>query len=119
MNDDLNTPIVLSYLFEAAKTINLLHEGKETFATKDLDELKDVFKTFLFDILGLSDSSNSGVGEGNDDAYKGAVDLLLSLRMEAKNKKDWGTSDRIRNELAQMGIEVKDTKDGFEWKRVR
>jgi cysteinyl-tRNA synthetase len=119
MNDDLNTPIVLSHLFDAVKTVNQLHDGKETLDAKGLDELKDVFKTFLFDILGLTNSTNTGTGTTNDDAYKGAVDLLLSLRMEAKNNKDWGTSDRIRNELAQMGIEVKDTKDGFEWKRVR
>ena len=96
----------------------MLHEGKETLTADNLDELKNVFKTYLFDILGLSASDKTDVGE-YDDAYKGAVDLLLSLRMEAKNNKDWGTSDRIRNELAQMGIEVKDTKDGFEWKRVR
>lgn len=119
MSDDLNTPIVLSHLFEAVKTINLLHERKESITAEALKELKDVFNTFLFDILGLVPSAGFGANENNDDAYRGAVDLLLSLRMEAKKNKDWTTSDRIRNELAQMGIEVKDTKDGFEWKRVR
>ncbi len=119
MNDDLNTPIVLSHLFEAVKAINLLNEGKASVSSDDLSELKDVFKTYLIDILGISSTSVSEASTGDDDAYKGAVDLLLSLRMEAKQNKDWSTSDRIRNELANMGIEVKDTKDGFEWKRVR
>lgn len=118
MNDDLNTPVVLSHLFEATKAINLVHDGKGSFNDTDLEELKSVFSLYLFTILGLTDSATGQTGETAGEAYKKAVDLLLNLRMEAKQKKDWATSDKIRNELAAMGIEVKDTKDGFEWKYV-
>ena len=118
MNDDLNTPIVLSHLFEATKVINLVHDGKASLNEVDLEELKAVFSLYMFNILGLTDSTTGQAGQTAGEAYKKAVDLLLNLRMEAKQKKDWATSDKIRNELAAMGIEVKDTKDGFEWKYV-
>ncbi|MBO7594330.1 MAG: cysteine--tRNA ligase, partial [Salinivirgaceae bacterium] len=112
MCDDLNTPIVISHLFEAAKAVNTVADGKGTISKADLDELKDVFKTFVCDILGLQIES---AGSGSSDAYKKAIDLLLSIRQQAKQNKDWATSDRIRNELAAIGFNVKDTKDGFEW----
>jgi len=118
MNYDLNTPIVLSHLFEATKVINLVHDGKASLNEVDLEELKAVFSLYIFNILGLTDSTTGQAGQTAGEAYKKAVDLLLNLRMEAKQKKDWATSDKIRNELAAMGIEVKDTKDGFEWKYV-
>ena len=111
--DDLNTPIVISYLFDALRAINLVHDGKETVSATDLDELKSVFKLFIEDILGLK--MESEVSTGND-AYKKAIDLLLNMRLEAKQNKDWATSDKIRNELTDLGFEIKDTKDGFEWK---
>ncbi|MBO4603552.1 MAG: cysteine--tRNA ligase, partial [Salinivirgaceae bacterium] len=112
MCDDLNTPIVISHLFDAAKAVNTVADGKGTISQADLDELKDVFKTFVCDILGLQIES---AGSGSSDAYKKAIDLLLSIRQQAKQNKDWATSDRIRNELAAIGFNVKDTKDGFEW----
>lgn len=52
----------------------------------------------------------------NLDSYQKAIDLLLTLRCEAKQNKDWGTADKIRNDLTALGFEIKDTKDGFEWK---
>lgn len=67
---------------------------------------------FIEDILGLQATSNE---ETQDAAYQKAVDLLLELRLEAKNNKDWATSDKIRNELTTLGFTIKDTKDGFEW----
>ena len=113
MLDDLNTPIVISYLFDALKAINLVYDGKETIAEADLAELKEVFHLFVEDILGLvSENENTN---GNE-AYKKAIDLLLNIRLDAKNNKDWATSDKIRNELTALGFEIKDTKDGFEWK---
>jgi cysteinyl-tRNA synthetase len=117
MNDDLNSPIVISHLFDASKSINLVSDGKESINGEDLQELKDVFNLFLVDILGLSaeEGSTQTTGEG----FKGAVDLLLNMRMEAKANKDWATSDKIRNELTALGFEIKDTKDGFEWKLVK
>ena len=113
MCDDLNTPIVISHLFDALKSINLVHDGKETISEKDLNELKDIFRLFVEELLGLKpETANSS----SNDAYKKAIDLLLNMRMEAKKNKDWATSDKIRNELTALGFEIKDTKDGFEWK---
>ena len=111
MCDDLNTPIVISHLFEAAKAINTVSDGKGTISEADLAELKEVFKLFIEDILGLQTES----GSGSNEAYKKAIDLLLNIRLEAKRNKDWGTSDKIRNELTALGFSIKDTKDGFEW----
>jgi len=113
MNDDFNTPIAIAHLFDALKAINLIHDGKETISAKDLKELKSVFKVFIEDVLGLKSEVATS---GGSEAYKGAVDLLLNMRLEAKQNKDWATSDKIRNELTALGFEIKDTKDGFEWK---
>lgn len=113
MSDDLNTPIVISYLFDALKAINLVHDGKETISSADLGELKAVFSLFIEDLLGLKAENEAGSG---NEAYKKAIDLLLNMRLEAKQNKDWATSDKIRNELTALGFEIKDTKDGFEWK---
>ena len=113
MCDDLNTPIVISHLFEALKAINLVHDGKETISAADLDELKSVFGLFMDDVLGLQTQNNTNE---STDAYHKAIDLLLNIRLEAKKNKDWATSDKIRNELTALGFEIKDTKDGFEWK---
>jgi cysteinyl-tRNA synthetase len=113
MLDDLNTPIVISYLFDALKAINLVYDGKETIAEADLTELKEVFHLFVEDILGLVSEIENANG---NEAYKKAIDLLLNIRLDAKNNKDWATSDKIRNELTALGFEIKDTKDGFEWK---
>ena len=113
MLDDLNTPIVISYLFDALKAINLVSDGKETVSAEDLNELNDVFHLFVEDILGLIVENEAYSG---NEAYKKAIDLLLNMRLDAKKNKDWATSDKIRNELTAMGFEIKDTKDGFEWK---
>ncbi|ADQ80411.1 cysteinyl-tRNA synthetase [Paludibacter propionicigenes WB4] len=113
MNDDFNTPIAIAHLFDALKAINLIHDGKETISAKDLEELKSVFKVFIEDVLGLKSEVATS---GGSEAYKGAVDLLLNMRLAAKQNKDWATSDKIRNELTALGFEIKDTKDGFEWK---
>ena len=113
MCDDLNTPIVISHLFEYLRIINLAHDGKETISQDDLDELNSVFKLFIEDILGLQSTETATEGI---EAYRKAVDLLLNIRLEAKKNKDWATSDKIRNELTSYGFEIKDTKDGFEWK---
>lgn len=111
--DDLNTAMVISQLFDSLRHINLVHDGKATISQADLDELKSVYKLFLEDILGLRSGFDAGKGM---EAYQKAIDLLLNIRMEAKRNKDWATSDRIRNELTAMGFEIKDTRDGFEWK---
>ena len=112
MNDDLNSPIAISHLFDACKAINSISDGKATITAEDLEELKNVFKLYIEDIFGLKTDGKSDAGT---DSYKKAIDLLLNIRLEAKRNKDWGTSDKIRNELTALGFSIKDTKDGFEW----
>ncbi|MCK9343508.1 MAG: cysteine--tRNA ligase, partial [Massilibacteroides sp.] len=114
LNDDLNTPIVISHLFEAVRVINSVKDGKESLSVEDLKELQETFHLFLFDILGLKDEKEA-TGKSNNEAFGKAIDLLLNIRQSAKEKKDWATSDKIRNELQALGFMIKDTKDGAEW----
>lgn len=114
MNDDLNTPIVISHLFDGAKMINNVIAGNSTISESDLDELKEVFNLFLFDILGMKIEKEAS--DNREVAYGKVVDMLLEQRLVAKQNKDWSTSDKIRDELAALGFEIKDTKDGTEWK---
>ena len=113
MSDDLNSPIVISHLFESAKAINTISDGKATISAEDLKELQDTWKVFTENLLGLKMEEEGD--NKNLQAYQKAVDLLLNIRLEAKKNKDWTTSDKIRNELTALGFSVKDTKDGFEW----
>lgn len=115
LNDDLNSPIVISNLFDAARAINSVKDGSQTISAEDLQELQEVFQLFIFDVLGLKDEAATG-GNQSTEAFGKAMDLLLTLRQEAKTKKDWATSDKIRDELAALGFIIKDTKDGAEWK---
>lgn len=116
MNDDLNTPNVIATLFDACRIINQVNDGNATFTQGDIDELKRVFQTYLFDVLGVRDDA-AGTGSNTDlEPYRKAVDLLLDIRKTAKQNKDWATSDMIRNKMNEAGFDVKDTKDGFEWK---
>jgi cysteinyl-tRNA synthetase len=115
MNDDLNSPVVISTLFEAVRLINSVKNGKATLSAADMEELCDTFRLFLFDILGIKDEST--VENGSSEAFGKAVDLLLTIRQEAKAAKDWATSDRIRNELTALGFEIKDTREGTEWRK--
>ena len=114
MNDDLNSPIVISHLFDACRVINTVVDQKATMSADVLAALAEVFHTFAFDILGLKEET--GGGSGREEAFGKVVDMLLEQRMIAKANKDWATSDKIRDNLAALGFEVKDTKDGFTWK---
>ena len=114
MDDDLNTPFVIAALFDSTRAINTVYDGKGTISEADLKELREVWKTFAIDILGLRLEEQGG-DAGKQKAFNGAIDLLLGIRLQAKQNKDWGTSDKIRNELTALGFQIKDTKDGFEW----
>ena len=105
MDDDLNTPIVIAHLFEGAKMVNNLLAGNDTITAEDLKELKDTFHLFCFDI-----------NAAREEAFGHVVDMLLEERAKAKANKDWTTSDKIRNELTALGFEIKDGKEGTEWK---
>jgi cysteinyl-tRNA synthetase len=112
MNDDLNTPIVIAHLFEVAKIINQVNDGKEKLKAEDIAFLKSLFKTFLFDLLGMLDERNS---DENSRAFEYLIDTILKIRQEAKEKKDYATADKIRDELTKLGIVIKDTKEGAKW----
>ena len=115
MCDDLNTPIVISHLFDACRQINQVVDKKATISADDLQSVTQVFSTFLFDILGMREESGNGNAE-REEAFGKVVDMLLEQRAIAKANKDWATSDKIRNELTDLGFEIKDTKDGVTWK---
>ncbi len=114
MDDDLNTPIVIANLFEACRIVNSAKDAGMKLTTGDIEALKSTFDTFLGDILGIVNETATAPSQSLKP-FEEAVDLLLSIRAEAKAKKDWATSDLIRDRLAAMGFTVKDTKDGVEW----
>ena len=114
MDDDLNSPIVISHLFDACRTINSIVDHKATITPEGLEQLTRVFRTFVLDILGLKEEVGSN--SAREEAFGAVVDMLLEQRAKAKANKDWATSDLIRDRLAALGFEVKDTKDGFSWK---
>ena len=115
MNDDLQTPLVISYLFEACHLINTLLDHKAEIYADCLKELGDAMKLFAFDLLGLKNEKGDN-NVAREEAYGKVVDMVLGLRAKAKADKDWTTSDKIRDALAAAGFEVKDTKDGVTWK---
>lgn len=110
MNDDFNSPILIAHLFDAVKFIHGVKEGKETISADDLDVLRCTLHGFLFDVLGLEDKSESGGQTG--EKLEVAMELLIELRNRARANKDFATSDKIRDELAEKGIQLKDGKDG-------
>ena len=117
MNDDFQTQIVISHLFEACHTINNLVDHKGSICADCLKELKEVMHLFAFDLLGLKSQAAAGNGQqAREEAFGKVVDMVLDLRAKAKAAKDWATSDQIRDALAEAGFEVKDTKDGATWK---
>ena len=115
MNDDLGTPLVISHLFDACRCINQVADKKATIAAEDLNELKETFRVFLFDILGMREDTGA-CNVAREEAFGKVVDMLLEQRAVAKANKDWATSDKIRNELTAIGFEIKDTKEGATWK---
>lgn len=113
MNDDLNSPMAIAHLFDGLKIISAIEHGKEKIDAENLEILKNTYKIFIFDIFGLKYESNEA--NQNDKTLNEVVELLLNVRMKAKQNKDFESADYIRNELAKLGINVKDKKDGFEW----
>ncbi len=109
MNDDFNTPILIANLFEAVKNINLIKEGKASISARDLTDLKETMNSFVFDVLGLERKSD---GNMDSDKLSGVVSLLIRMREEARANKDFATSDNIRDQLAALGIQLKDGKEG-------
>lgn len=111
MNDDLGSPVLIAHLFDTSRFINSAFAGNDSITAPELEKLRNLFRTFVFEILGLKDEDDKEVG----DLTSKLVDLLLTIRLEVKKKKDFKLSDRIRDELGGFGIAIKDKKDGFEW----
>ena len=118
MNDDFQTQLVISYLFEACHVVNTLLDHKAHICADCLKELSETMRLFAFDLLGLKPEKGDN-NEAREEAYGKVVDMVLSLRSKAKADKDWTTSDKIRDALADAGFEVKDTKDGVTWRLNR
>ena len=117
MNDDLQSQMVISHLFEACRVVNTLLDHKAQICKDCLEELASTMRLFTIDLLGLKPANAQGGGsEAREEAFGKVVDMVLDLRAKAKAAKDWATSDQIRDELAAAGFEVKDTKDGVTWK---
>ena len=110
MNDDFNTAKVLASLFELVPVINSIKDGHikvTAISTTTVALLKEYFKAYLENILGLQ-----GESAANDGKLNGVLELLIDIRKEAKTRKDYATSDKIRNQLLQLGVVLKDDKDG-------
>jgi cysteinyl-tRNA synthetase len=112
MNDDFNSPMVIAQLFEAARIINQVKDGKEKLPEEDMAVLADTYRTFLVDILGLVPEEQSGQ---KDEIINGLMGTIIDIRAEARAKKDFATSDQIRDKLLKINIQIKDGKEGASW----
>ncbi|MCS6934619.1 MAG: cysteine--tRNA ligase [Chitinophagales bacterium] len=113
MNDDFNTPVALAELFEGVRHIYAIHEGRDTLTAADKEQLQKLYNEMVFDVLGLKPEKNS-----DDTLVTGLMQLILDIRSEVRSKKDYATSDKIRDALAKLGIQVKDGKEGTTWSRT-
>ena len=112
MNDDFNSPVLIAHLFEGVKIINAVNDGKEQISETDLEQLKVIFNTFVFEILGLQSEEKAS---DTDEMVEGLMNTILSIRRQARENKDYATSDKIRDELGKLNIRIMDTKDGAKW----
>ncbi|HQU99579.1 MAG: cysteine--tRNA ligase [Bacteroidia bacterium] len=110
LNDDLNTAIALSHVFEMVRLINAAYAGIEQLSEQTIAEFTSIYHDFVFGVLGLR---NDQTGDSSD--VTGLMDLIIAIRTEARNKKDFATSDKIRDALAQLNIRIKDEKNGVSW----
>jgi len=113
MNDDFNTPVLIAKLFDAVKMINQIKAGNEQATAEDITALNKLFNDFVFDVLGFREEG----GAGQDDLADGLMQLIIELRKAARQTRDFGTADQIRDELAKLNVVIKDGKEGSEWSR--
>jgi len=113
MDDDFNSPVLIAELFELVRIINSIYDGKAKVSEEGLEKLKVFMKEFVEDILGLRNDQASGTDDIDD-----VMNLVIRLRNEAKANKDFVTSDRIRDELNAIGIQLKDSKEGTLWNKI-
>ena len=118
MDDDFNTPKALARLFELVPKINSLDSGlipMDAIQPETVNKCKQIFSDFLFEIFGLQDETVGETGNGETSVVEGVMELLLDIRLQARANKDWATSDQIRDRLAAVGVQVKDSKEGSSW----
>ena len=113
MDDDFNTPILITHLFDGVRIINSVKDGKESLSSSDLEKLKTLFNTFVTDVLGLISAKNNT----SNDLTNEVMGLVLKLRDNAKSSKNFNTADLIRNELDKLGIQIKDSREGTSWEK--
>jgi cysteinyl-tRNA synthetase len=112
LDDDLNSPVLLSHLFEGVRIVNSVIDGSEKIDAPGIESLKSLFNTFVFEILGLKDEKSGK----NDEKLTGElINIIINLRQDAKNRKEFDVSDKIRQELNKLGVTIKDRKDGVDW----
>lgn len=112
MSDDFNTPMVIAHLFDAVKMINGVREGLLTIDETNLEVLRETVQSFFFDILGLQLETHAS---GDDGKLAALMELIISIRKDAREKKDFPISDKIRDALKEVNIEIKDGKEGSSW----
>jgi cysteinyl-tRNA synthetase len=112
MNDDFNSPVVIAELFEAARIINTVYDGKGHISSPELEILKQLMQDFVYDIFGLKDEDTSNT-ELNE-----VLNMVIDIRKSAKENKDYATSDKIRIGLQHIGIQLKDSKEGTSWNKI-
>nr|WP_315125469.1 cysteine--tRNA ligase [uncultured Capnocytophaga sp.] len=107
--DDFNSPILIAHLFEAVKWVSQVKNAEESITFEELQELKTLMNAFVFEVLGLEEEQSTSA---HSQQLEGVLELLISMRMEARANKDWKLSDKIRDELLALGIQLKDGKEG-------
>jgi len=109
LNDDFNTPILIAELFSVVKLVNQVKDQKASLTSDDINFLTNQMNAFVFDILALT---NDTLTQDNHNTLSNTVEVLIKLRAEARANKDFALSDKIRDELSAIGIQLKDGKDG-------
>src|SRR5690606_6499479 len=110
MNDDFNTPVLISHLFDAVKQVNLIKEGQQEISLEDRDQMQAVFNAMVHEVLGLD--VQLPLEREDSNVLGGVMELLIQRRNDARADKDFATSDKIRDRLIALGIQLKDNKDG-------
>lgn len=115
MEDDLKTGMLIGHLLSGVTRINRAAEGKETITENDLEKLKQLYRSWVFDVLGLKQAEKSGK---TSEITGDLIEMILQLRDDAKSNRDFETADRLRNELTNLGITIKDRKEGADWEII-
>ena len=111
MCDDFNTPVVIANMFEISRLVNLISDKKETITEQDKTALKENFEIIFSEILGMKSEQS----DNTSNVIEGLMSMIIEMRAEARANKDWAKSDMIRDRLSEIGITIKDGKDGAKW----